>query len=135
MTRTGLAGVIAVLGLLGAIALSPCTATAEGTAAKAKTAKPLPEPADAAVRERERQALIVVYQALGGPDWIERDFWGSEPAGRRVAWRGDRLGRTRRPADDLRQQPDRDAVARDLPAATAAYAAPFLQQDLGRAAA
>ena len=21
------------------------------------------------------QALIEFYQALGGPDWIERDFW------------------------------------------------------------
>ena len=35
----------------------------------------IPEPIDAAVRERERQALIEFYQALGGPDWIERDFW------------------------------------------------------------
>ena len=48
--------------------------------------KPLPEPRDAAVRERERQALIEFYNALGGPDWIERDFWGSDrPVGE---WHG-----------------------------------------------
>lgn len=40
--------------------------------------KSLPEPKDAAVRDRERQALTEFYEALGGPDWIERDFWGSE---------------------------------------------------------
>ena len=48
--------------------------------------KPLPEPRDAAVRERERKALIEFYNALGGPDWIERDFWGSDrPVGE---WHG-----------------------------------------------
>ena len=46
----------------------------------------LPEPRDAAVRERERKALIEFYNALGGPDWIERDFWGSDrPVGE---WHG-----------------------------------------------
>jgi len=50
------------------------------------TPKPLPEPRDAAVRERERKALIEFYNALGGPDWIERDFWGSDrPVGE---WHG-----------------------------------------------
>jgi Leucine Rich Repeat (LRR) protein len=48
--------------------------------------KPLPEPRDAVVRERERKALIEFYNALGGPDWIERDFWGSDrPVGE---WHG-----------------------------------------------
>jgi len=48
--------------------------------------KPLPEPRDAAVRERERKALVEFYNALGGPDWIERDFWGSDrPVGE---WHG-----------------------------------------------
>lgn len=48
--------------------------------------KSLPEPTDAALRERERKALIEFYEALGGPDWIERDFWGSDkPVGE---WHG-----------------------------------------------
>jgi hypothetical protein len=34
----------------------------------------LPEPTDPAVRDRERQALITFYEALGGPDWIQRDL-------------------------------------------------------------
>jgi len=55
-------------------------------AQEATTPKPLPEPRDAAVRERERKALIEFYNALGGPDWIERDFWGSDrPVGE---WHG-----------------------------------------------
>ncbi len=46
----------------------------------------LPEPKDAAVRERERKAMIEFYGALGGHDWIERDFWGSDrPVGE---WHG-----------------------------------------------
>jgi hypothetical protein len=50
------------------------------------TPKALPEPTDAALRERERKALIEFYEALGGPDWIERDFWGSDrPVGE---WHG-----------------------------------------------
>ncbi len=48
--------------------------------------KSLPEPKDPAVRESERKALVEFYEALGGPDWIERDFWGSEkPVGE---WHG-----------------------------------------------
>ena len=55
-------------------------------AAQTTHAKSLPEPKDAAVRERERRALIEFYEALGGPDWIERDFWGSDrPVGE---WHG-----------------------------------------------
>jgi len=55
-------------------------------AQESTAAKPLPEPRDAAVRERERKALIEFYNALGGPDWIERDFWGSDrPVGE---WHG-----------------------------------------------
>jgi Leucine rich repeat len=50
------------------------------------TPKPLPEPKDPAVRESERRALVEFYEALGGPDWIERDFWGSDkPVGE---WHG-----------------------------------------------
>lgn len=53
---------------------------------KPEPAKSLPEPKDAAVRDRERRALIEFYEALGGPDWIERDFWGSDrPVGE---WHG-----------------------------------------------
>ena len=48
--------------------------------------KSLPEPRDVVLRERERRALITFYEALGGPDWIERDFWGSDrPVGE---WHG-----------------------------------------------
>jgi len=46
----------------------------------------LPEPTDPDVRARERDALITFYEALGGPDWIQRDFWGSDrPVGE---WHG-----------------------------------------------
>jgi hypothetical protein len=45
-----------------------------------------PEPRDAAVRDRERQAMIEFYNAMSGPDWIEREFWGSDrPVGE---WHG-----------------------------------------------
>lgn len=55
-------------------------------AQKADTAKSLPEPKDVVLRESERRALIEFYEALGGPDWIERDFWGSDrPVGE---WHG-----------------------------------------------
>src|SRR3954462_8123525 len=48
--------------------------------------KRLPEPKDPAVRDSERKALTEFYEALGGPDWIERDFWGSDrPVGE---WHG-----------------------------------------------
>ncbi|MFD0987490.1 leucine-rich repeat domain-containing protein [Methyloligella solikamskensis] len=56
-------------------------ADADGTIVNA-----VPEPADAAIRDLERKALIAFYEALGGPDWIQRDFWASdEPVGR---WHG-----------------------------------------------
>ncbi|MEY2574058.1 MAG: hypothetical protein QOJ87_2271, partial [Verrucomicrobiota bacterium] len=56
--------------------LSICAAGA--LAQTSDTAKPLPEPRDAAVRDRERQAMIEFYNAMSGPDWIEREFWGSD---------------------------------------------------------
>jgi hypothetical protein len=57
-----------------------------GWSAVAQTAKSLPEPRDKVVRDRERQAMIEFYEALGGADWIERDFWGSDrPVGE---WHG-----------------------------------------------
>jgi len=59
---------------------------ANGVAQKIGPGTPLREPKDAAVRARERQALIEFYEALGGPDWIEREFWGSDrPVGE---WHG-----------------------------------------------
>ena len=46
----------------------------------------LAEPADARVRANERKALMAFYLALGGPDWLQRDFWGSDqPVGQ---WHG-----------------------------------------------
>src|SRR5690242_9052435 len=72
-------------GLLALALLLPAPATpvlAEGAAAKPS----LPEPPDAAVRARERAAMIAFYNAMGGPDWIQRDFWGSDrPVGE---WHG-----------------------------------------------
>ena len=58
-----------------------------GVLALAQTpTKGLPEPKDPAVRDRERKALVEFYDALGGHDWIERDFWSSEkPVGQ---WHG-----------------------------------------------
>lgn len=45
-----------------------------------------PEPADPALRDAERRALMEFYAALGGHDWLERDFWGSDrPVGE---WHG-----------------------------------------------
>jgi heat shock protein HslJ len=50
------------------------------------TPKSLPEPRNPAIRDRERKAMIEFYEALGGHDWIERDFWGSDrPVGE---WHG-----------------------------------------------
>lgn len=64
---------------------APVDDSAEGPA-EADTATSIPEPTDPALRDRERQALIAFYEALGGPDWIERDFWVSDrPVGE---WRG-----------------------------------------------
>ncbi len=63
-----------------------CSSRWETYAQTTNTAKSLPEPTDTALRERERKALITFYEALGGPDWIERDFWGSDrPVGQ---WHG-----------------------------------------------
>jgi len=62
--------------LIGLLLLGVCGSRA--LAQKTDTAKSLPEPADRVLRERERRALIEFYEALGGPDWIERDFWGSD---------------------------------------------------------
>ncbi len=59
-----------------AAALSVCVARAEEE--KPARGNSLPEPKNNAVRERERQALIEFYRAQGGPDWIEREFWGSD---------------------------------------------------------
>jgi Leucine-rich repeat (LRR) protein len=87
--RFGIPKVLAVkllvIGLLLGMCHSPA-ATYVCLAQKADTAKPLPEPKDAAVRDRERKAMIEFYEALGGHDWIERDFWGSDrPVGE---WHG-----------------------------------------------
>ena len=92
MKRTMLAGLIAALGWLGAAvvaSLSLATVSfAQGydyTAGR-PTAKSIPEPTDPALRDRERKVLLNFYNALGGPDWIERDFWGSDrPVGQ---WHG-----------------------------------------------
>jgi Leucine-rich repeat (LRR) protein len=55
-------------------------------AADDAVATALAEPADPALRDRERQVLTAFYEALGGPDWIQRDFWVSErPVGE---WHG-----------------------------------------------
>jgi hypothetical protein len=72
---------LAVGFLLGGLSLSM---RAEDASESAEVS--LPEPKEPATRERERQALMEFYQALGGPDWIERDFWGSDkPVGQ---WHG-----------------------------------------------
>jgi Leucine-rich repeat (LRR) protein len=86
LRRTTLARCVALaLGVLLGIACG-ASAHAEGAGDQNATAKSIPEPIDAAIRERERQALIEFYQALGGPDWIERDFWLSDrPVGE---WHG-----------------------------------------------
>ena len=90
MKRTALAGLIAALGWLGAaVATNPATVSlAQGydyTAGRPAT-KSIPEPTDPVVRDRERKALLTFYNALGGPDWIERDFWGSDrPVGNGTA--------------------------------------------------
>lgn len=74
-----------VIGLLLGMSHSS-TETYVCLAQRTDTVKSLPEPKDAAVRERERKAMIEFYEALGGHDWIERDFWGSDrPVGE---WHG-----------------------------------------------
>ncbi len=70
------------LWLCGGASLAPAS---EGKTGAGQTPS-LPEPKDPALRDGERQALIVFYQALGGPDWLQRDFWGSDrPVGE---WHG-----------------------------------------------
>lgn len=77
-------GSAASLLAIGLLLLGMCCSRAE--AQTANTAKSLPEPTDKVLRERERRAMIEFYEALGGPDWIERDFWGSDrPVGE---WHG-----------------------------------------------
>src|ERR1700721_6154 len=79
-TRAG-AAILALAALLTAAV----PAMAEDTPAPLP-APGRPEPRDTAVRERERQALIAFYNAMAGPDWIQRDFWGSDrPVGE---WHG-----------------------------------------------
>ena len=89
MKRTMLAGLIAALGWLGAavVALGPSGSLAQAYDAARRTAtQSIPEPTDPVVRDRERKALITFYEALGGSDWIERDFWTSDrPVGQ---WHG-----------------------------------------------
>jgi hypothetical protein len=74
--------IVALLAVCG----TPAKAT-DGPAAPGATADPsIPEPTDPALRDRERKTLIAFYRALGGPDWIERDFWDSaRPVGE---WHG-----------------------------------------------
>lgn len=82
-------GSAASLLAIGLLLLGICSSRAETygyVAQKPDTAKSLPEPTDVGLRERERRALIEFYEALGGPDWIERDFWASDrPVGE---WHG-----------------------------------------------
>src|SRR5690349_20087720 len=65
------------VGLLALALLLPASA-APALAEDAAARPSLPEPRDAAVRARERAAMIAFYAAMGGPDWIQRDFWGSD---------------------------------------------------------
>jgi hypothetical protein len=81
-----LRGLVASLLAIGLFLLGMWCSPAEIYAQKADTPTSLPEPRDPASRERERRALMEFYDALGGPDWIERDFWGSDrPVGQ---WHG-----------------------------------------------
>jgi hypothetical protein len=71
---------------IGLLLLVMCCSRAETYGQGANTPKSLPEPTDKVLRERERKAMIEFYDALGGPDWIERDFWRSDrPVGQ---WHG-----------------------------------------------
>ncbi len=78
--------VVIVIGLLLLVVFCPHAENYISVAQTDEKPKSLPEPRDKALRERERRALIEFYEALGGADWIERDFWGSErPVGE---WHG-----------------------------------------------
>lgn len=74
------------IGFLLLVMFCPLSENYICVAQTAEKPKSLPEPMDKVLRERERHALIAFYEAMGGPDWIERDFWGSErPVG---VWHG-----------------------------------------------
>lgn len=74
--------IVIVLLLLGIFCMRADTSLAQTPT----TPKSLPEPTDKVVRDSERRAMIEFYNALGGPDWIERDYWGSDrPVGE---WHG-----------------------------------------------
>src|SRR5262249_12630582 len=85
MTRTLLGAAMLALALL--LPGSSAPVRAQETARPTDAVRPsLPEPRDAAARARERAAMIAFYNAMGGPDWIQRDFWASDrPAGE---WHG-----------------------------------------------
>ena len=88
--RYWLPGLLAI-GLLVCASSAPAT---EGEAENGEAVPSRPEPEDPALRAHERAALIEFYMALGGPDWLERDFWGSErPAGECTGWRPTRTAR------------------------------------------
>ena len=83
---SGLAASLFAIGLLLLVTFGSHAETCDYVAQGPDTTKSLPEPKDPSSRERERQALMEFYDALGGPDWIERDFWGSNrPVGQ---WHG-----------------------------------------------
>lgn len=85
-SRRGSAANLLTIGPLFLGIFFSCAETYDCVAQTTNTAKSLPEPTDVVVRERERRALIEFYEALGGPDWIERDFWASDrPVGE---WHG-----------------------------------------------
>ena len=70
----------------GLLVFAASTPAAEGEAENGESISSRPEPEDPALRAQERAALVEFYMALGGPDWLERDFWGSErPVGE---WHG-----------------------------------------------
>ena len=84
LARCAAPGLVAICLLLGARFSAP--EAAEDTPRRAPDAKSIPEPRDAAVRDSERKTLIAFYEALDGPDWIQRDFWASDrPVGE---WHG-----------------------------------------------
>ena len=77
--RTGRTGLIAVLGLFAGLGLAAAwRAPAHAADGGCLPSRCRPEPADAAVREAERAALVTLYTALDGPNWFQRDFWGSD---------------------------------------------------------
>ena len=67
--RKALTAVLALVAFL--LAFAPLTHAGD-------PASGLLEPTGPTVRAQERAALIAFYEALGGADWIQRDFWGSD---------------------------------------------------------